>query len=144
MKTVPLCEFDSALLWSFLRRQRWTCCLSPLMSHPILTITIIYILHPLLRASTQLSAPLSPPSSSHPHFLSSTTTWGAMTCPPPPPRTPKRRTSLNARDRPAIEGPCEWSFFVLFLAYSSILVMNVGWKETPLSFSFMIYLFHHE
>ncbi len=127
----------SVLLWSFLRRQRWTCCQSPLTSHPIFIITIIFILHPLSRASAQFSVPLSPPLSSHPQFPSSTTTWGATTCPLPPPKTQRRRTSLNARDRRAIDGLCE-SFFVFF-AYSSILVMNVRWKETQLSFSFVIY-----
>lgn len=97
----------SVLFWSFLRRQMWTCCQSPLMSHPILIITSIFIPHPLARASAQFSVPLAPLLSSHQQFPSSTTTWGATTCPLPPPKTQRRRTSLNVRDCRAIEGLCE-------------------------------------
>lgn len=121
----------SAILWSFLRRQRWTCCQSPLTSHPILIITFIFILHPLLRVSAQFSVPLAPLLSSHPQFPSSMTTWGVTTCPHPPPKTLKRRTSLNARDHRAIEGLCE---FVLLFCFCPLKHScdNTRWKETPL------------
>lgn len=130
--------FLSVVLWSFLRRQRWTCCPSLLMSHPILMITIIFILHPLSRASTAtLSVPLSPLLSSHPYLPSSMTTWGATTCPLRPPKTPKRRTSLNARDRPATEGLCEFLFCLLKNSCD-----EYWWKEAPLNDSFMVYFLY--
>lgn len=105
MKFVQLCEcFFSVILWSSLRRQRWTCCPSPPMNHPI---TTILILHLFSRASTRLSLPLSPLLSSHLYLPSSTMTCGAMTCPLPPLKTLKRRMSLNVNDLPATEGLCE-------------------------------------
>lgn len=100
----------SAFLWSFLKSQSRTSCQSPLMSHSILSITIIFILHLLSTASTQFSVPLAPLLSSHPQFPSSMTTYGAMICHGPPLKTPKRRTSLSARDHPATEGLCEFFF----------------------------------
>ena len=119
----------STLLWSFLKNQRWTSCQSPSMSHLILFITIIFILHPL--STARFSVPLAPLLSSHPQFPSSTTT-GVMNCPGPPLKTLKRRTSLSARDHRATEGLCELFFFIRpAFAYLSILVMNVGWKEAP-------------
>lgn len=128
-KLSPLCVSLSVRLWSFLRRQRWTCCQSRLMSHPILIITFTFILHPLSRASTQFSVPPALLLSSHPPFPSSTTTWGATTCPLPPLKTPRRRTS--SRDPWAIGGLCESSHCLVFVC-AGILVMNIRWNEAPL------------
>lgn len=111
MKFVQLCEcFFSVILRSSPRRQRWTCCPSPPMIHPIHTITTIFILHLFLRASTQLSVPLSALLSSHLYLPSSMMTCGAMTCPLPLLKTLKRRMSLNVNDLPATEGLCESVF----------------------------------
>lgn len=88
-------------LWSFLRSQKWTCCQSPVMNHPILIITFTFIPHPLLRASSQCSVPPPLLLSSHPQFPCS-----AMTCPRPPPKIQTKRTTLWSRL--AIPGLCKF------------------------------------
>lgn len=108
---VQLCEcFFSVMLQSSPRRQRWTCCRSPLMIHPISTITTILMLHLFLRASKQLSVALSPLLSSHLNLPSSTMIFGVTTCPLPLLKTLKRKMSLNVSDHPATDGRCESAF----------------------------------
>lgn len=111
VKFVQLCEcFFFVILRSSPRRQRWTCCPSPPMNHPIRTITTILILHLFMRASSRFSVPPSPLLSSHLYLPSSTMTCGAMTCPLRLLKTLKRRMSLNVNDLPATGGLCECLF----------------------------------